>query len=292
MLNKTLYLVCIAISFATNNYAQSNIDNILSEIAKNNKSIMANQQYWEAKKLLYKTGLTPDNPTIAYEYLIGTPDGAGIQNNLSIIQSIDFPTAYTKKKQVTLEQIEQDEFQKVVKRQIVLLEAKKHCIELIYLNKRKSELKRRLKKADKLSDELQIMLDNGEVSILDANKIRLEVLLVNNDVRINNSGIKRYRQKLMELNGGNAIVFKDTAYTLIPKIPDFESLEKTIEENDPIIKSIYKQKEIDQKKLELSKALALPKMEGGYHYQSILGQRYQGLHVGISIPIWESKNTV
>ncbi len=32
--------------------------------------------------------------------------------------------------------------------------------------------------------------------------------------------------------------------------------------------------------------------EVGYHYQSILGQRYQGIHAGISIPLFEHKNTV
>ena len=33
-------------------------------------------------------------------------------------------------------------------------------------------------------------------------------------------------------------------------------------------------------------------MELGYHYQGILGQTYNGIHTGISIPLWENKNTI
>ena len=59
MKNDIKYLALIAFIFIVSNIkAQNSVDNILSEIAKNNKSLIANQQYWEAKKLQYKTGLT------------------------------------------------------------------------------------------------------------------------------------------------------------------------------------------------------------------------------------------
>ncbi len=41
--------------------------------------------------------------------------------------------------------------------------------------------------------------------------------------------------------------------------------------------------------MELSKAWRLPKFEAGYHYQGILGQRFNGIHAGVSLPIWEQK---
>jgi hypothetical protein len=36
----------------------------------------------------------------------------------------------------------------------------------------------------------------------------------------------------------------------------------------------------------------LPKIEVRYHYQGILGQDYSGFHSGITLPLWEKKNTV
>jgi len=42
----------------------------------------------------------------------------------------------------------------------------------------------------------------------------------------------------------------------------------------------------------VSKALKLPRMEVGYHYQGILGQTYNGMHAGVAIPLWERRHTV
>ena len=36
----------------------------------------------------------------------------------------------------------------------------------------------------------------------------------------------------------------------------------------------------------------MPKFEFGYHYQSVLGQTFNGAHIGVSIPLWENKNKV
>jgi outer membrane protein, heavy metal efflux system len=49
---------------------------------------------------------------------------------------------------------------------------------------------------------------------------------------------------------------------------------------------------IGQQMVEVSKALNLPKFETGYHYQAMLGQRFNGLHLGLTIPLWENKNKV
>ncbi len=52
---------------------------------------------------------------------------------------------------------------------------------------------------------------------------------------------------------------------------------------------MQEEQQIAQQQLGLSKSWRLPKFELGYHYQSILGQRFNGLHVGLSLPLWEHK---
>jgi outer membrane protein TolC len=47
-----------------------------------------------------------------------------------------------------------------------------------------------------------------------------------------------------------------------------------------------------RKQLLVQKSLVLPKIETGYHSQGILGQRYKGLHAGITIPLWENNNKI
>jgi outer membrane protein, heavy metal efflux system len=271
---------------------QNSIDNVLLEIEKNNKSIKANQQYTEAKKLEYKTGLTLKNPSVEYEYLNGLPVGAGNQTDFLAVQSFDFPTAYGKKKQVSDLQIEQTKFQLTAIRQDILLEAKKTCLELVYYNKKQVELDKRLQNVEKLNSDYQKKLSEGEANILDANKAKLQLINLQNDLRFNSSQIVQITQKLIELNGGISIEFNDTVYQRPPSVPDFNILMDLIESNSPALKSLQQEEEINQKKVELSKAMTLPKMEAGYRYQAILGQQYQGVHFGLTIPLWENKNTV
>jgi len=284
------FIALILISANIN--AQNNIDNVLLEVVKNNKSIRANQQYTEAKKLQYKTGLTLKNPSVEYEYLNGSPAGAGNQTDFLAIQSFDFPTAYNKKKQVAELQIEQTYFQLTALKRNVLWDAKQTCIELIYYNKKQIELEKRLQNVKRLNSDYQKKLSKGEANILDANKAKLQLINLQNDMRFNSSNIIQIAQKLTELNGGISIEFNDTVYPIPPTVPSFNTLMDSIESNSPALKSLQQEEQINQKKVELTKAMTLPKMAAGYRYQSILGQQYQGVHLGLTIPLWENKNTV
>jgi cobalt-zinc-cadmium efflux system outer membrane protein len=272
--------------------AQSSIDNTLSVIAKNNKTLAANRQAWEAKKLEFNTGLTPSNPTIEYDYLIGTPANAGNQTDFTVSQAFDFPTAYTRKRKLADEQVKKADFNIVSLRQDVLLEAKTACIQLVHYNKLHTQLAKRMADAEKLVVSFQKKLDKGDGNILDLNKANLQLVEIKKDFQKNLSLINQLNHTLTELNGGEQIIFKDTLYPLLPKIPSFEELEKEYEENDPDRKILEQQKVVAETNLSLSKSMAMPKIELGYHYQGILGQRYNGVHTGVSIPLWENKNVI
>jgi outer membrane protein TolC len=95
---------------------------------------------------------------------------------------------------------------------------------------------------------------------------------------------------LTGLNGGEALVFTDTVYPPLPEFAAFEQLEREIEASDPLRQSLEQEKRIAEKQSDLAQAWRLPKFEAGYHYQGILGQRFNGVHAGITLPIWEQKH--
>lgn len=282
----------ILLLFSAKGNAQSAFENVLAEISKNNKTILANTQYWEAQKLQYKTGLTPHNPTVEYDYLSGSPASAGNQTEFTVAQSFDFPTAYIKKNHLENEQAVQAGFQVTATRQDILLEAKKVCIELVYRNKLNMLLSQRKQSTDKLLNDFKIKLDKGDGNILDVNKAQIQFIEIKKEYQENISAINQLNQKLTALNGGNNISFTDTTYFTIPAIPYFEQLEQEFENADPFRKILEQEKVITQKQVEVSRSLSLPKLEIGYHYQGILGQSYNGIHTGISIPLWENNNRV
>lgn len=287
-----LRFIILLLLFAAKANAQSGIENILTQVRKNNKTIQAVEQYYEAQNLQYKTGNNPSNPFAEYNYLSGRPDNAGNQHDFTIIQQFDFPTAYAKKSQLAKTQIARTEFQLSASRQDVLLEAKKCCIELVYQNKLQLLLSEQIQSTEKLLADFQTRLDRGDGTILEVNKTKLQLIQIKRQVQQNMACIAQLNQKLTALNGGNEITFADTLYETPQTIPPFEQLEADYENADPLRKILEQEILITQKQVELSKSIRLPKMELGYHYQSILGQTYNGIHSGISIPLWENRNTV
>ena len=287
---KTKLLIGLAMLSFGLGFAQSNIDKVLSEIAKNNKTIQANTQYWNAQKVLHRTGNSLYNPTVEYDYLKGTPANAGNQTDFTITQSFDFPSVYGKKNTLANQLDIQADLQLKAANQALLLEAKKICIELVYRNKLQVPLTKRQEATEKWLAHFNKKLASGDGTILDVNKAKIQLLEIKKQFQDNVSEIAKLNEQLTSLNGGNPITFNDLAYFDVPVMADFETLEKEIEAQDYIRKTLEQEKVIAQKQIAVSKALSLPKMEVGYHYQGILGQTYNGIHTGISLPLWESKN--
>jgi cobalt-zinc-cadmium efflux system outer membrane protein len=272
--------------------AQSTIDKALGEIAKNNKTIQANTEYWNAQKVQYKTGNSLYNPSVEYDFLKGSPANAGDQTDIVVTQSFDFPTAYGKKNQLAKELTNQADLVLKATNQALLFEAKKVCIELVYRNKLQLLLTKRKEATEKWLAHFKKKLEVGDGTILDVNKAEIQLLEIRKQFQENTSAITVLNEKLTSLNGGITLSLTDVTYYDIPVIADFDTLFSEIDATDYIKKSLEQEKVIAQKQIEVSKALALPKMEVGYHYQGILGQTYNGIHTGISLPLWESKNTV
>lgn len=272
--------------------AQTTLDTLLATIAQNNLMLKANSQYWNARDIEYRTGLTPYDPTVEFDYMIGSPAGAGNQKDFAITQRFDFPTAYLRKRQLSNVQIEQSQWQQQAYKKDLLLKAKQTALTLIYQNKRQAELGRRLEAVRQLVNDYQTKLDKGDGTILEVNKAKLQLLAVQNDWQHNQAEIAELQVKLSELNGEHRIVFNDTTYPPVPILPDFETLDADIESNDPLIKVYQYNERITTAQIGVQRALALPKPEVGYHSQGILGQSYKGFHIGTSIPLWENRNRV
>lgn len=272
--------------------AQGSIDEVLNSIEQNNKSIAAAEQYVEAKNLEYRTGNTPDNPSVSADYMIGKPASGGNQFDFLAIQSFDFPTAYIHKgnladERETLLQIELEEM-----KQNVLFEAKVLCLELVYLNQYKQILNKRIVTSQGIVDNYQIKYDAEQISGLELNKAKIQLLGHKSQLRSIESLIVVANEKLTELNGGNPLSISDTLYPDLMVVPEFEALNDSIESNDPRLKWYNQQSEVFQTQVKVNRSLALPQIETGYHYQTVLGQTFNGVHLGLTIPLWQNKNTV
>lgn len=273
--------------------AQNTLDSMLAQIEGNNLTIRTEKMRVEAAAKEFRTGITLYDPQISYDWLKGFPDAAGNQNDLTVTQPFDFPTAYSRRRKVADLRTGQLAFESQALRQDVLLEAKRTGIQLIYLNKRRAELTRRLRDAEQFLADYQKKYDARDATALDLNKARHQVFNLKTELKLLEAEAAEHLTRLTALNGGVAVTVTDTLYpAAATALPAFDSLAQAIAASDPDLQFLQAQQQVGTAQVAVAKALTLPKMEAGYHYQGILGQNFHGLHVGLSVPLWENKNRV
>lgn len=289
---KKQLLTILALLLAIQTYSQSSIDTVLAQISRNNKTIQASMQLMEAEMLEHRTKLRPENPSLEYDYLEGSPARAGAQHEFTAAQTFEFPTSYIKKSQLSKERSALSEIEARSNIQDVLLEAKKICIELVFRNKLQKRLIEQKENTEKLLSDFQKKLDKGDGNILDVNKARLQLIEIRKQYQENYSAINVGQQRLESFNGGNKILFTDTVYPLHSTLPSFDELESEYEKNDPVRMMLEQERVLAQKQLELNRALWLPKFKAGYRYQGVEGADFHGIHTGVTIPLWENNKTI
>lgn len=94
------------------------------------------------------------------------------------------------------------------------------------------------------------------------------------------------------LNGEIFIDFTDSQFQSPVIHADFEQWYVSAEQNNPVSIWIEKEMEISKKQEKLNRAMSLPKLQTGFMSEKIIGEQFQGITIGLSIPLWENKNTV
>lgn len=286
------YLSILFLFVTSIGFSQSSIDDALGSIAQNNKRIASAKQSMATKQFENRSGLLPENPFISADYMIGKPTAGGNQFDLLAAQSLEFPTVYGKRGNLASEQYKLLEIEMIDLRQRILLEAKLLIIEIIHLNKQKEILEQRQNHAELIHNAYEKKYNAEQISALEFNKSKIQLLTARSELRNISSQIKIKTEHLSELNGGLPLEVTESLYPVKENIPAFEVLEDTIEYYDPQLQILNQLSHVSDAKLQLSRAMALPNLEIGYRYQTVLGQTFSGAHFGISLPLWEHKNTI
>ena len=271
---------------------QNDFSPILEEIEKNNTTLEAMRQNAEAGKLSSRTGIFLQNPEVGFDYLWGRRDIIGNRTDISVMQSFDFPSAYKYKSNIADLQINQFDLGYQVERINLLYEARLICIDLVFYYKLLAENKIKLEYAKSIAEAVKKMFDQGKVSILEHNKAQLNMANALNDNSLLEAESNELLAELKRLNGGIEISVDIDQFPPLDLPADFDVWFVKVEENNPILQYLNKQVEISENEEKLNRAMSLPKFSAGYMSEQIVGEKFQGLSVGMSIPLWENKNTV
>ncbi len=296
-MNKNIKFLLIASTFlfsilGQTLLAQNNLDSLLNSVAQNNPSLIAYQNLINAKTTQAKTGLYPENPSFEYDWMQGTPQNAGNQTDITVVQTLDFPTVYSKKTSISKLTIEQLKIEAKGYQQSVLLKAKQLYLELIYWNQQNKVLTERMVLSKQLVERFEKSLKEGNSTQLEFNKAKLHYLKIQSQVTTCKNHQQTNQKLLTQLNGGKEVVVNENIYPLATELPRLDSIFSLAKEVDYKFKALEIELEKSEEKIGLEKALALPKLEAGYRHQAILGQQFNGFHAGVSIPLFENRNKV
>jgi len=290
MKSKIIPIVLSLLSLSVS--AQDTFTQVLLQIEQNSTTLEALRQQTEAQKTAYRTGLTPRDPEVQLGYLWGSPSPIGDRKDVSIRQEFDFPSAYKHRNRLASKQGEAAEWQYRQERMQLLLKAKQTCIRLVYNNAIASLYEQQAVRARKMTEAYERMLQKGSTSQLEVDKARLHRTTIESRLSAVHLEQSQLLAELQAMNGGHPIVLNDTAFSLSPMPNNFDDYLAEAEQNSPVLQYMQQQRAVAEDHISVTRASSLPKWSVGYMGEFVTGNTFQGVTVGLSIPLWENKNRV
>ena len=289
---KKFIIIIISLVFFLNLANAQSIEDILAEIKQNNTKLLALRKASDAEKLENKTGLFLENPELEFHYLWASPNSLGQRADISISQSFDFPTVYGHQNKISELKNVQVELEYLKEYKALILESKLLLFQLVFYNARHHQISKRLEHAQSIASSYRAKFKVGEANVLEFNKSQLNLLNLQKESESIDIERKSLLRQLIALNGGKTLAFESSAYEIATLPIDFEQWYAEAEAQNPVLNWIKQEVELSDRQVKLSKAKSMPKLEAGYMSEGLSDTRFQGLVVGLSIPLWEHKNTV
>ena len=272
--------------------AKTTVQTAITDIERNNITLKALRKACDAEKIGNATGNYLEDPEVEFSYSWGSPADIGTRQDISVTQSFDIPTILGKKRKVAEMKNEMAEWQYRADRMNILLEARLLLIDMIYYNKMLLELAKRKTSAQAIMDAQKLRLDKGDGNIIEYNKARMMFSTVEVETEQMETERNAVHSQLVRLNGGSDVTVDLYEFEPIGLPLDFSEWFGRKAETIPALAYMASSTALSEKELSVAKAMKFPAVSIGYVRENTLGQYYHGVSVGMSIPLWNRKNTV
>lgn len=261
-------------------------------VEENNLTLKASRQLMEAEQMDNRVGLAPDNPEVEFAYLWGSGAAEGDRIDVSVTQSFDFPTTYVYRSRIANLQNEQLDLEYQHQRKALLLEVGELYYEILYQNVRIEDMEHCLKFLSDVSEVYKRKLDAGSINIFEYNKVRLAELNLGQEKSHAEAEREAMLLEMKRLNGGVPIDITETEFPEMPIPADFEMWYSEVSRKYPSLLLIDKKLEETKQQEKLQKSLWAPRFLAGYMREQVPSETFQGVKVGMSVPLWHNINAV
>lgn len=289
---RSIKFIIVFMLLSTSVFSQNQLDSLLVAIEKNNTTMAAMRKNLEADRIGNKTGLLPGNPDIEFHYLFGNPTTIGNRTDFSVRQTFDFPTVYAHRNHISGLKNAQADLEYQRQRIDILHEASMLGIEEIYHNALLAEYNKRVRHAERIAETYNKKLDAGETNMLEHNKAQVNLLNLKKETEALSIERDALHAEIARLNGGAGFMVEDSVFKTPDLIPGFEAWYENAGNEIPVLQWLEHELKISEREKQLEVANSLPKFSAGYMSEKVVGEQFQGVAVGMSLPLWENRNAV
>ena len=271
---------------------QQSIDGAL----KNNASIKAGNYAIDYSKALKRTSTDIGKTNVSLMH--GQYNSINTDNNISVSQSIPFPTLFSSQNQLNKANIKGSELKLQFTQNELINQVKSVYHYLEYLHAEKDLLMGQDTMFTSFSNAANSRFKAGETTLLEKTTAETQLMEVKNLLAQNQSNILIYQSQLQALMNSKTSVQIDKKS--ITKLEMTLPSDSTAYAQNPYLLYMKQQIEISNKQKKVETAKVLPEFTIGYFNQSLIGyqningsdqyfdgsKRFTGLQVGVSIPLW------
>lgn len=171
-------------------------------------------------------------------------------------------------------------------------EARALLIDLINVNRNIAILSRIDSMMINLADYYAIAYKNGQVSILDKNKIDIEVIRVSGRLTEENNRLGDITAQIIDFSGSESIVPAVENLSVYPDnmLLSTEDYKQLANDADPYMAYLRCMAELNKSQAKVATRSALPSLSLGYEWEREDGQDFNGINLGIKFATWSNKN--
>jgi len=268
----------------------SDIKDILSDIVENNLALKAMSQQVYADKLTNWSGNYLSDPEIEVARLWSDPSSNPNRTDFSVTQEIDLSVIKGTTRQVSDSKNMLLDLEYSQERLAVILQAGEELCNLEYCNNMESVLLERIELYTKVANGYERQLESGNSGRMELNKARLVLAGLESELQKNRVERESVLSTLRSLNGGEELG-SEVGTLLVGEVPaDFEEWYRSTVEVNPYLSYSLKEIDVRSAELKVNKEANLPKLSIGYTSELVPGDKYRGVQVGVSIPVWSNSN--
>lgn len=266
-------------------FAQTSVENILRLVAENNTTLKAAADKVEAEKQEVMIETSLEDPEVGFDYLWGKPGMIGKRKDINVNQTFDLATVFGYRKRLANSQKELLELELQQKQLETRLEAMDLLVQITYYNQALAIYEERLQQEKQLADSYEKRLAAGDANKLETNRARLSLA----DIESETERVKMERDLLLlqlkTLCGGAEIAYNSTDYNALNITPEMSL--KALQEAQNT-----QQERIAENDLKSAKAQSLPSLTAGYMAELTDDEKWNGVTVGVSIPLWSNRHNM